>query len=72
MAIDQDKTQFAKVIIENLKDLDLEDTYGQTPLIQSVNKKNKELVELLMKKKVDLNARDKKGCDALYYAIKSK
>lgn len=44
---------------------------GNTPLISAVNTVNTESVKLLISKGADVNAKDKKGYNALLYAVES-
>lgn len=60
--------EVAKYLIEHSEDIDSKSGYG-TPLMAATVKKNKELIELLLKKGADPNKTDENGSTALHYAV---
>lgn len=60
--------EVAKYLVEHAEDIDSKSGYG-TPLMAATVKKNKELVELLLKKGANPNKIDANGSTALHYAV---
>ena len=63
--------EISKLLIEHGAEVNSKDVYGYTPLIRAVIKDYKDIVELLLKNKANVNARTNDSFTALVYA-KSK
>lgn len=65
------KPEVAKALIRNGADVNLTfSTYGQTPLMCAAEKGYSDIVDLILRHKVDIDQRDDSGDTALMYAIR--
>ena len=60
--------EVAEFLINKVSNINAKSSYG-TPLMAAVVKNNEKLVDLLLKKNVELNATDTNGTTALHYAV---
>lgn len=61
-----------KIILDVIKDINVPDNYGKTPLMSAIESGNKELVELCLEKGADKSLQEDDGTTALMYAVQGK
>ena len=70
LCINYNKELVEKILDKNANP-NLQDSFGNTPLLWAVKRNNLELVSILLKHKADVNMKDSMGVSAFEYALKS-
>jgi len=70
LCINYNKELVEKILAKNA-DPNIQDSFGNTPLLWAVKRNNLELVSILLKNKADINMNDSMGVSAFEYALKS-
>ncbi len=71
-AIEYDNKALFDILLKAKASVNVQDSYGYTPLIYAVRYNKKEIVEALLDAKADVNAKDKNGIDALSAACEGR
>ncbi|PZU87831.1 MAG: ankyrin repeat domain-containing protein [Chryseobacterium sp.] len=70
LCINYNKELVEKMLSKNANP-NIQDSFGNTPLLWAVKRNNMELVSILLKNKADVNIKDSMGVSAFEYALKS-
>ncbi len=70
LCINYNKELVEKMLSKNANP-NIQDSFGNTPLLWAVKRNNLELVSILLKNKADINIKDSMGVSAFEYALKS-